>query len=68
MKTTIALLSTALIAPATILVGLAAPVAFGITAVLGLSSIAISDYRDATPNYTKTAVVVKRTETHPLAA
>ncbi|MDB4474316.1 hypothetical protein N9023_04860 [Opitutaceae bacterium] len=68
MKTTIALLSTALIAPATIMVGLAAPVAFGITAVLGLSSIAISDYRDATPSYAKTAVVAKRTEAHPYAA
>ena len=43
MKITIALLSTALIAPATILAGLAAPIAFGITAVLGLSSIAIGD-------------------------
>ena len=68
MKTTIALLSTALIAPATILVGLAAPVAFGITAVLGLSSIAIGDYRDVTPSYTTTAALAKRTETHPFAA
>ena len=68
MNTTSALLSTALIAPATILVGLAAPVAFGITAVLGLSSIAISDYRDTTPSYAKTVAVAKRTETHPYAA
>ena len=68
MKTTLTLLTTALLAPVAILVGLAAPLAFGATAVLGLGSIALSDYGQPTPNYSMAAATVTKAERHPLAA
>lgn len=69
MKLTTILLSTALLAPATILVGLASPIAFGITTVLGISAITLTDYGTAAERRYDTAKVkAARTETHPLAA
>ncbi len=67
-KITLALLTTALIAPVTVLAGLTAPIAFGATAVLGMSSIALGDYSKTEVSYTKAPAAVKRTERHPLAA
>ncbi len=68
MKTTLVLLTIALAAPATILAGVAAPVAFGVTAVLGLSSIALNDYGKTHSDYMLVTADAKRTERHPLAA
>lgn len=59
MKTTLSLLSIALIAPATIAVGVSAPIAFGITAVLGVSSILLSDYGTVHHDYRTAPVVAK---------
>ena len=68
MKTTIALLTTALMAPAAILFGLAVPIAFGATAILGVSSIALGDYAKPSPEYHRVVAKSKQSETHPLAA
>ena len=60
-------LTTALLAPAAILIGLAAPVAFGATTVLGLSSIALADYGAPKMTYHAHARA-KSVETLPFAA
>ena len=68
MKISLALLTIALAAPATILVGVTAPVAFGATAALGLCSIALGDYGKVCTPCAVAPVTTKRTERHPLAA
>lgn len=68
MKTTTFLLATAVAAPAAVLAGVSAPIAFGITAVLGLSSIALSDYGNAYRRLEVAPVTAKGRERHPLAA
>lgn len=69
MKLTPLLLTAAILAPTTILVGLTGPIAFGVTTVLGLSAITLSDYgADAERRYDTAKVKVVRTETHPFAA
>lgn len=69
MKLTPLLLTSALLAPATILVGLAGPIAFGVTTVLGLSAITLADYgTSAVRSYDTAKVKAVRTETHPFAA
>jgi hypothetical protein len=66
MKTS--LLSVALLAPVSLLFGLAAPVAFGATAILGLSAIALADYGKNPVTYSTARVTANATERHALAA
>jgi hypothetical protein len=69
MKLTTFLLLSALLAPATMLLGLAGPVAFGLTTVFGLSAIMLADYgTPAHRGYHPAKVKAARTESHPFAA
>lgn len=69
MKATLLLLTAALLAPITLLVGVAAPIAFGATTLLGISAITFNDYATPARNIYKTAKLKSaRTEIHPFAA
>ena len=68
MKTSSLLIASALLAPASILVGLAAPVALSITAVAGVLSVALSDYGTRGPTYFESVRVAAGAEKLPMAA
>ena len=68
MKTSSYLIASALLAPATILVGLAAPIALSITAIFGVLTIALSDYGRRRPTCLECAGLVVRAEKLPMAA
>lgn len=62
------LLTIALLAPASLLIGLSAPIAFGATAILGLGAIALADYGKTTVTYAVAPVTATASERHALAA
>ena len=68
MKTSTYLIVSALLAPATILVGLAAPIALGVTVTAGVLSVALSDYNTRRPTYLDSVRVAASAEKLPLAA
>ncbi|MCF3648644.1 hypothetical protein [Synoicihabitans lomoniglobus] len=69
MKSTTVLLTVTLLAPSAIAFGLAAPVAFGISAITGLLAIAVNDYGTRRLSYLDTKVAAAaKAERLPLAA
>jgi len=71
MKSTAYILAASLFAPGAILFGLAATIAFGISATAGVAAIALSDYGRPASNYAEVAVKAaqaKSVERLPLAA
>ncbi|WP_221032314.1 hypothetical protein [Actomonas aquatica] len=72
MNITNSLIVSSLIAPATMVVGLSAPIALGITAVAGVLSIALMDYGTSRMSYldeSKVTVAANaKSEKHALAA
>jgi len=68
MKTSLTLLSLALIAPATILVGVAAPIALSTSVLLAAGAISWLDYSPIYPSRRAISTSAQRSERLPLAA
>ncbi len=68
MNPTTSLIVSSIIVPATIVVGLSAPVALSISAIAGVLSIAFQDYGARRMTYLESAHPAAKTEKHALAA